>query len=67
MDIRRIGSLTVVAAIVLAAAGCASGRARVVDCNKRATPINERPLVGTQRPSDREPRALTPDPTERHR
>jgi hypothetical protein len=48
MDICRIGSLAVMALIVLAFCGCASGRARTVDCERRAAPINEHPLVGAQ-------------------
>jgi len=36
-----------VALIVTLCAGCASGRARDVDCEARAVPINERSLIKT--------------------
>ena len=48
MDVRRIGWLTIAVLTAIAFSGCASGRARDVDCDKKATPINQHPLVSTQ-------------------
>jgi hypothetical protein len=48
MDMRRVTWLTIAILSAFAFAGCASGRARDVDCDKKAVPINEHPLVSAQ-------------------
>lgn len=47
METRRFRSWLAAAVFVTVCAGCASGRARDVDCEKRSTPINERSLTIT--------------------
>ena len=47
MEARLFRSCWMAALIVTLCAGCASGRARDVDCGARAVPINERSLIKT--------------------